>query len=412
MHASTPAPIVIVGAGHCGGRTAQLLRANGWSGPIDLVGDEPGLPYERPPLSKGVLTGSVSSDALNLLPAADFAALDIRCHQSSATALDVQAQRVQLANGTRLHYGSLLLAQGGRVRRLEIPGAHSDSVHYLRTKADAQALLARLQAGRRLLVIGGGFIGLEVAASARSLGCEVHLIEGAKQLMGRAVSPELAARAQALHQERGVDIRLGVQPLRMDPADGGVSIALSDGAVLQVDAVLVGIGIVPATALARDAGLAVRQGIVVNHELRTQVHTILAAGDVAEFPSPVSGTLIRQETWSNAEAQARVAARNLMGASDTFSDASWFWSDQYDHQLQSCGEPGAGTHTVTRALGEGDVLMFYLDDNGRIVGASGWGLSARIAKELKLARALVERAVCANAVALADPQTRLKALLK
>jgi len=407
-----PSSICIIGAGHCGGRTAQVLRELGFSGRIDLVGDEPGLPYERPALSKDVLTAAKPLEQLDLASEVQLQQWGIQRHHARVQAVDPVARSVLLSDGRTLLYGALLFANGGAPRRLSIPGADLPQVFTLRTKADAQRLAPQLAPGRRIVVIGGGFIGLEVAASARTLGCHVHLLEGAPQLMGRAVPRLIADRALALHQAQGVDIRVGVSPVQIAQKGTALEVTLSDGTALQADAVVVGIGIVPGTEVAQAAGVQVARGILVDRCLRTSVDNIYAAGDVAEFPSHLTGTLQRQETWQNAESQARVAAQNLMGGHVEFAQSAWFWSDQFDHQLQVSGEPTAGTHTTVREMGDGDVLLFYTDANQRLVGASGWGLSARIAKDLKLARTLVERGVVASSEALANPDTKLKSLLR
>jgi 3-phenylpropionate/trans-cinnamate dioxygenase ferredoxin reductase subunit len=412
MNTSADPSILILGAGHCGGRTAQLLREYGWTGSIHLVGDEPGLPYERPPLSKQVLTGAKPLEALDLYSEEAMQALNLQRHFARVTTVDAQAQTVQLSNGDVLPYSALLFANGGMPRRLTIPGADLPQVRTLRSKSDALHLAPCLQAGKRIVVIGGGFIGLEVAASARQQACSVSLLEGAPQLMGRAVPALLAARAQALHQARGVNLHIGVSPLHITEHNGVLSVALSNGTTLLADVVVVGIGIVPGIEVAQAAGVAVARGILVDSQLRTNQPNIFAAGDVAEFPSHVTGTLLRQETWQNAEAQAQVVARNLMGGTQEFAATSWFWSDQYDYQLQVSGEPAAGVHTVVREQQDGDLLVFYTDANHKLVGASGWGLTSRIAKDLKIARTLVERGVTATAEVLADPATKLKALLK
>ena len=412
MHSQEAPSILIVGAGHCGGRTAQLLRAYGWTGGIALVGDEPGLPYERPPLSKDVLTGGKTLEALDLYSEEALQALDLQRHHARVIAVDPQAQTAQLSNGSTLHYSALLFANGGSPRRLTIAGADLPQVLTLRNKADALRLAPYLKPGQRIAIIGGGFIGLEVAASARQQGCTVSLVEGAPQLMGRAVPALLAERAMAVHQARGVNLHIGVSPLDITEGETGLAVALSNGVTLQADVVVVGIGIVPGTEVAQAAGVAVARGILVDRQLRTNVPHIFAAGDVAEFPSHVSGALLRQETWQNAESQAQVAARNLMGGHVEFAASSWFWSDQHDYQLQVSGEPSAGVHTVVREQQDGDVLVFYTDDQHKLVGASGWGLTSRIAKDLKIARTLVERGITATAEVLVDPATKLKALLK
>ena len=414
MHSTTSYPILIVGAGHCGGRTAQLLREGGWQGAITLVGMEHALPYERPALSKEVLTGGKGVQALDLYSAQDFAAMDIQHYQAQVTAVDPQRRTASLSTGSVLPYSTLLFANGGLARQLSIPGHDLPQAMTLRTKADAVRLAPLLQAGRSIAIIGGGFIGLEVAASARTLGCAVSLVEGAPRLMGRAVPALLAERARALHQARGVDLHLGVNPLHIAASGDGVQIGLSDGTVLQADIVLVGIGIVAQTAVAQAAGVAIGRanGILVDRQLRTNVPGIFAAGDIAEFPAPRSGLHCRQETWQNAESQARVAAHNLTGGAVEMEASAWFWSDQYDYQLQVCGEPAAAVQTTVREQEDGDVLVFYGDADHRLVGACGWGLATRIAKDLKIARTLVERAVIATPQQLSDPALKLKSLLK
>lgn len=411
MPSSKSSSILIVGAGHCGGRTAQHLRALGFGGAIDLVGDEASAPYERPALSKDVLTGSTPLDALDLLPAQSLDALAITRHHASVLAIDSMRQFAQLSNGQTLGYGALLFANGGQPRRLGILGEDLPGVLSLRTKDDARRLAGRLQAGQHVLVIGGGFIGLEVAASARQLGCAVTLVEAGPQLMGRVVPAALAELARSVHLARGVQLHCNVSPVRIDQAGQRLALTLSNGSTVLADTVLVGIGIVPGVALAEAAGVAVARGILVDAQLRTNIANIYAAGDVAEFPSPASGARMRQETWHNAETQARVAAHNLMGAQVALSAKPWFWSDQYDHQLQLSGEPAAGLAPVLREQEGGDLILFYLDAHSKVVGACGWGLTSRIAKDLKIARTLVEREATASAQALADPATRLKSLL-
>lgn len=407
-----PSSILIVGAGHCGGRTVHVLRELGWSGSIDLVGDEPGLPYERPGLSKDVLTESRPLEQLDLMSETQMQLLAVQRHVAQVVEVDAQSRRAILSNGQVLTYGALLFANGGTPRQLTIPGADLQQVFTLRTKADATRLLPQLAPGKRIVVIGGGFIGLEVAASARKRNCMVHLIEGSSQLMGRAVPSVLAERALAIHRSKGVDIQLGISPHEIVQQGDELVVQLSDGQWLKADAVVVGIGIVPNTAVAQAAGVHVARGILVDSHLRTNVSHIYAAGDVAEFPSPHSGSLIRQETWQNAEYQARVAASNLMGGTVEFVSASWFWSDQFEYQLQVSGEPAAAVHTTTREQEDGDMLLFYSDSECRLVGACGWGLTSRIAKELKLARTLVERRVVVDLAVLANPVTKLKSLLR
>jgi 3-phenylpropionate/trans-cinnamate dioxygenase ferredoxin reductase component len=403
--------IVIVGAGHCGGRAAQALRELGWAGAIDLIGAEPHAPYERPPLSKGLLTAERTPEQCRLRTPEDEAREHVTRHVATVYAIDTAHRTVHLDNGASLAYESLLLATGGELRRLAIPGADLPGVLGLRTLDDAAALAAQLRPGAHLLIIGGGFIGLEVAASAVAMGCAVSVVEGAARLLGRAVPAAMAERVLALHRARGVSVHLGVMPQSISRTAAGLAVQMADGSTLDADAVLVGVGIEPAAALARAAGLAVNRGILVNAELQTNVPGIFAAGDVAEFPSPVSGEMIRQETWHNAETQARVAAHNLLGGHVRYDTLPWFWSDQYDHQLQVCGEPALAAQSVSRLLGADALLEFYLNASGRLVGVSGWGPLSQVAKELKIARTLLERGAAVTTAALADNQIKLKSLL-
>ena len=408
---TTPS-MVIIGAGHCGGRAAQALRDHGWSGAIDLVGLERYPPYERPPLSKELLTGQKAPGACLLRESQAMIDDGIRLHAQRVAAIDTAAHTVTLANRQVLPYRRLLLATGGTARGLGIPGADLPEVLTLRTLDDALLLAPLLGSGRRLLVVGGGFIGLEVAACARRLGTEVTLVEGAQRLLGRAVPADIAARVLALHREQGVDIRLGRLPVAIEPRAGaGVRVRLDDGAAIEVDTVLVGVGMQPATELARAAGLAVDRGILVDAGLRTSAPGVFAAGDVAEFPSALSGLPIRQETWFNAETQARVAARNMLGGDEVCDQLPWFWSDQYEHQLQVCGEPALGLSRASRDLGAGDRIDFHLDARGGLVGMSAWGLAARSAREFKLARLLVEQRPTLDPRVLADPAVKLRSLL-
>jgi 3-phenylpropionate/trans-cinnamate dioxygenase ferredoxin reductase component len=414
---TTSRAMVIVGAGHVGGRAAQALRQFGWTGPIVLIGAEPHLPYERPPLSKGLLTGEQAAASTALRPAADWDADQITHVVAWVESIDTAAREIVLTGGPqraerRIAYEALLLATGGHLRRLAIPGVDLPGVLGLRTLDDAAQIAARLQPGARIAIVGGGFIGLEVAASARQRGCAVTVIEGAPRLLGRAVPEAIGARVLALHQARGVDVRLGAMPTAFErQPDGSTRVALADGTAIYADTVIVGIGITPSVELAAQAGLAAQRGIVVDARLATSAPGVYAAGDVAEFPSPLNGALIRQETWQNAEAQARVAAANMLGQGVTFDALPWFWSDQYDHQLQVCGEPALGVTTVTRPLGEAASIDFHLDADGRLVGASGFGPVSVVAKELKLARMLVERRRQPSPEALADAGVKLKSLL-
>jgi 3-phenylpropionate/trans-cinnamate dioxygenase ferredoxin reductase subunit len=404
--------MAIVGAGHAGGRAAQELRACGWRGRIVLIGAEPHPPYERPPLSKGVLTGERSAAQCRLRDAQAWAADRIERIVATVERIESHAREVRVSGGHVFGYDALLLATGGRARRLAIPGAALDGVFALRTLDDAAALGARLVPDARIVLIGGGFIGLEVAASARQRGCRVTVLDAAPRLLGRAVPEAIATRVHALHDEQGVAIRLNRTPVAIERTAGrALAVVLDDGDTLIADTVVAGIGIEPADELARDAGLAVERGIVVNAQLETSARGIYAAGDVAVFPSALSGQPVRQETWHGAETQAHVAARNMLGAGEPYRDTPWFWSDQYDAQLQVAGEPALGTQSVARVLGDDAEIHFHFDARARLVAASGFGRAAGFVKDMRVARMLVERRADVTPAAVADVDVKLKSLV-
>ncbi|RQR86867.1 pyridine nucleotide-disulfide oxidoreductase [Burkholderia sp. Bp9012] len=404
--------MAIVGASHAGGRAAQVLRESGWHGRIVLIGAESHLPYERPPLSKGVLTGERSAAQCRLRDPDAWAADGIELIVATVERIDPHAREVRVSGDRVFFYDALLLATGARARRLAIPGAALDGVFALRTLDDAAALGTRLVPDARIVLIGGGFIGLEVAASARLRGCRVTVVDAAPRLLGRAVPETIAARVQALHEEQGVAIRVNRKPVAIERTPGGaLAVVLDDGDTLIADTVVAGIGIEPADELARDAGLAVDRGIVVNARLETSARGIYAAGDVAVFPSALSGRSVRQETWHGAETQARAAARNMLGADEPYRAMAWFWSDQYDAQLQVAGEPALGERSVARVLGDDAEIHFHFDAGGLLVAASGFGRASGFVKEMKLARMLVERGAAVVPAVVADANLKLKSLL-
>jgi 3-phenylpropionate/trans-cinnamate dioxygenase ferredoxin reductase subunit len=404
--------MAIVGAGHVGGRAAQTLRESGWQGGIALIGAEPHLPYERPPLSKGLLTGARNAEQCQLRPRDAWLDDNIEHIVCQVQTIDPRERTLRLSDGRTIAYEKLLLATGGHARQLSIPGAELEGVVSLRTLDDAAVIAPRLAPQSRIGIIGGGFIGLEVAASARSRDCRVVLLEGAPRLLGRSVPASIATRVRTLHERNGVELRVDVTPASIDRRpDGALAVTLSTGEVIAADTVIVGIGIEPAVDLARAAGLEVQGGVVVNAELETSLRGIFAAGDVAVFPSRFSGNPIRQETWHNAETQARVAARNMLGAGERYRELPWFWSDQYDHQIQVAGEPALGERSVTRTLADDAEIHFYFEAGGRLVGASGFGPARSFVREMRLARMLVDQGPAVAPELLANSEVKLKGLL-
>lgn len=404
------AGIVIIGAGEAGGRAALALRERQYEGPITLVGEEDHLPYERPPLSKTAMTMAEAPVPAFITNAAELAEKRIR-HVSglSAIAIDRAARQVQLSDGSHLPYEKLLLATGARPRKLTIPGAKR--ALYLRNFSDALALRARLVPGQRLVIIGGGFIGLELAASARAKGCLITVLEMAPRILGRAVPAEVAAIMGARHRAAGIEILEGIGLVAIEAEGSAHSVILADGRRLPADTVIAGIGALPETALAEAAGLATENGIRVDERLMTEDPAIFAAGDCCAFPHPVfDGRRLRLEAWRNAGDQARHVAGSMLGEAASYDTVPWFWSDQHDETLQIAGLPDEGQVTVARDLG-GSALFFHLKA-GRLVGASAFGPIGKVARDIRLAEMMIQARARPSATALADPDVKLKTLLQ
>ena len=377
-------PFVIVGAGQAGRWLALTLREQGYSGRIVWCGDEAHRPYERPPLSKAALKGDLALAQIALLDDARFAALDLDWRPGTPiTAIDRAAQCVHTASGERLPYARLFLALGGRPRTL--PGvAPHPRLCLLRTWDDAQALKARLASARRVLVLGGGWIGLEVAASARRLGLQVTLLEAAPRLCARTMPPVVSSHLQALHLAEGVHLRLGTAVAQVAADDAGVQVTLADGERLDADLLVIGIGLLPNDALASAAGLATGNGVFTDAQGRTADPAVFAVGDVANTLQ-ADGSRLRLESWDNAQRQAVAAARAALGlAPDPAADTPpWFWSDQYDDNLQVLGQPLARHAVVQRDEPARRARMIFFCDGAtvRAVAAVNAGRDLRIVRK-------------------------------
>ncbi len=408
----TAAGMVIVGAGEAGARAASTLREDGYEGPVTLIGDEPHAPYERPPLSKAVMTTNDIGEPSSILDADRLGAARIE-HLAGrrVSRLDLANRLAVLDDGSVQAYEKLLIATGAGPRRLSLPGAGEGGVLYLRTFADALALRGRLRPGSRLAVIGGGFIGLEIAASAVERGCAVTLVEMAPRILMRGVPAEVAQIVRARHEAAGVRVMTGLAIERIERRGEGSAVVLGDGAAVECDLVVAGIGAVPETALAEASGLAVENGVRADGALRTSDPHVFAAGDCCSFPHPLyGGRRLRLEAWRNAQDQGATAARNMLGAGERYEAVPWFWSDQYDQGLQVAGLADAGTRVVRRE-GGGASLFFHLDDAGRLVAVSAIGPGNAVARDVKLAEMMIARRLAPDPAALADPNAKLKALL-
>ncbi|MFS8113075.1 FAD-dependent oxidoreductase [Rhizobium jaguaris] len=399
---SDRAGIIIVGAGECGARAALTLREKGYEEPITLIGEEFHLPYERPPLSKQALLADSVPQPRAVLSEAAMEERAIRhIAGTTASAIDKTTKHVLLADARRLPYDKLLLTTGAVPRRL--PNAPAGPrVRYLRTINDALALRPWIAAGMHVAVLGGGFIGLEVAASARSRGAEVTVVESQERILRRGVPDAVAEVIHSLHRRNGVSVRCGVTVSAINVDDQSVSIDFQDGERVEADVLVVGIGAQPRTELAEQADIAIDNGIAVNEYLETSVKDIYAAGDCCSFPhSLYNGRRLRLEAWRNAQDQGIVAALNMIGLTSSYDSVPYFWSDQFDYTLQIAGLVGEARMTVRRDMGDDAFILFHLDDERRLVAASGIGPGNKIAKDMRLGEMLIAQRIAPPIEALA-----------
>ena len=397
--------IIIVGAGHAAGQAAASLRQEGFAGAITVIGDEPHIPYQRPPLSKQYLAGEQGLDRVYLRPEKFYAGKDITIRAGvRVERIDRAASALTTSSGETLAYERLLLTTGSRPRRLNLPGSDLEGVHYLRTIADVDAIKADMAPGKRAVVVGGGYIGLEVAAVCVEAGLEVDVLEMEPRILARVTTPAMSDFYHRLHEGRGARIRTGTTVTGFS-GDGRIAAVQCGDASFAADFAVVGIGIVPNVELAEEAGLECDDGILVDERCRTSDPNIYAAGDCTNHPNPLLGRRVRLESVPNAMEQARVAAANLCGKDREYAAVPWFWSDQYDLKLQMVGFSGDGDVEVVRGeMAANQFAIFYLND-GVIVAAD----AVNSPKEFMLCRRLVGQA--ADPAVLADPGTDLKSLL-
>jgi len=399
--------MIIIGAGEAGGCAAVAMREAGWDGPITIIGEERHRPYERPPLSKALLTnGEVPRPRLSA-EAERLDALDIRHRPNSRVVqLDRSRHQIRLQSGEVLPYGKLLLATGARARPLAVPGG--EYALTLRSFEDAWALRHLFGGGGHVIIIGGGFIGLELAAGAVELGARVTVIENRERLLARAVPAELAHRLHAEHVARGVTFHLAATVASVERK----AVILSSGERIAGDSVVCGVGAEPETVLAAKAGLAVDNGIVTDAFLRTADPAVYACGDCAASVHPdFSDAPMRFESWQVARDQGALAGRNMVRPGEVQRSVPWFWSDQYDIHLQIAGVPRLGARVVERRLLADTLLQFHLDDQGRLVGAAAVGALSSLSKDMRVARMLIARGATPDPAALSAPDRRLKTLL-
>jgi 3-phenylpropionate/trans-cinnamate dioxygenase ferredoxin reductase subunit len=391
--------LVVVGGGQAAAQSIQSARQLGFDGRISLIAAELHLPYQRPPLSKTYLAGTLASERLRLRPESFYASREVELHLGrSATLLDAGKRRLDLDDGSTLRYDALLLATGSRVRELELPGSRLDGVHYLRTLDDVDRLRVGFKAGRRLVIIGGGYIGLEVAAVASSFDMEVIVIEAAERVLARVASPELAAFFAGYHRARGVQIHCNSNVSAFTGRSRITGVATNTGRHYEADLVLIAVGIVPNIELALDAGLECSIGIHVDQYARTGAPSIFAAGDCTAHRHPQVGRLIRLESVQNAIEQGKAAAGTVAGQPRPFDEVPWFWSDQYDLKLQIAGLALDYDATIVRGnMQENSFCIFYLA-GGRPVAVD----AVNRPRDFMLARKLVAAKLSAKPQELAD----------
>jgi 3-phenylpropionate/trans-cinnamate dioxygenase ferredoxin reductase component len=394
----TPSSVVIVGGGLAGAKTAEALREQGYDGAVTLLTAEQQLPYERPPLSKDYLAGKSAFEDAVVHPASWYRDNDVELRWGvDVVVVDPAASEVELADGSRVGYGALVLATGSEPRRLPIPGA--ESALTLRTRPDSDAIRATFGRGNRLAIVGGGWIGLEVAAAARAQDTEVTVLEAAELPLLGVLGPEMAQVFADLHRANGVDLQTGVSIVEI-----GDGVRLADGTQIAADAVVMGVGARPRTELAQAAGLDVDNGVLVDSTLRSSDPAIFAVGDIASHDHPVLGRRVRVEHWATALNQPATAVATLLGGTDPYTELPYFYSDQFDLGMEYIGSaaPGGYARVVTRGDVPGrEFVAFWLDEQDRILAAMNvnvWDVVDEI-KPLIAAKTAVDPAK------LADPGT-------
>jgi len=400
--------VVIAGAGHGAGQVVATLKQRKFEGRIVLIGDEPYLPYQRPPLSKKFLAGEMPPERLYFKPASFYD--DPQIEQRLCTRVECinrEESTVSCSDGETIRYDKLVLATGSRVRRVQVPGSDLDGIHYLRSIADVERIRADIENARRLVIVGAGYIGLEVAAVARQLGLEVTVVEMADRVMSRVVSPEVSAFYQQQHLHRGVRLLLSTGLESFHGDERVQSVATSDGQTLPTDLVVVGVGILPNTELAEAAGLNVNDGIVVDDCCLTSDENIYAIGDCTTHPSATYRRSLRLESVHNALEQAKTAASNICGVETHYAQVPWFWSDQYDLKLQIAGLSQGYDDIVLRGSSEErSFSCLYLRD-GRLIAID----AVNAPRDFMQSKPLIEKRACIDKVLLADSSVMLKDML-
>tara|TARA_B100001057_G_scaffold117700_1_gene116276 strand:+ start:889 stop:2094 length:1206 start_codon:yes stop_codon:yes gene_type:complete len=399
------AGMVIIGAGHAAGQAAASLRQEKYTGPITIIGDEEHVPYQRPPLSKAYLSGAQEVDRVYLRPEKFYQDKDIELKLATrATAIDADAKTVELEDGTKIEYEKLLISTGSRPRMLSIPGSDLGGIHYLRTIDDVNGIRAEMREGANLVIVGGGYIGLEVAAVGIEQGLNVHVLEMEDRILQRVTTPTMSNYYDELHRGRGVIIHTNTAVTGFG-GDGKVQKVLCGDREFAADMVIVGIGIVPNVELAEAAGLSCDNGILVDDHCQTSNPDIYAAGDCTNHPNTLLDRRLRLESVPNAMDQARTSVSNMLGGDKSYAAIPWFWSDQYELKLQMVGFSADGNREVLRGdMASNQFAVIYLKDN-TVVAAD----AVNSPKDFMLCKQLVGKE--ADAAVLGDSASDLKSLL-
>jgi 3-phenylpropionate/trans-cinnamate dioxygenase ferredoxin reductase component len=400
--------LVIVGGNLTGGAVVSTLRTEGFDGRVVLIGQEPHLPYERPPLSKGYLRGEEPAEHAFLRPQEWYQENEVELHLGvAATRLDPGNHQVELSDGERIGYDEILVATGGRNRRLDVPGAELEGIHHLRTFEDADRIKAEAVPGRRAVVVGAGFIGCEVAASLRQLGVEVDVVEIFEVPLERVVGAEVGRVFEGIHRDAGVRFHFQQWVERFEGHGRVESVVTSAGHRIECDFAVIGVGIQPNVEWLEGSGVELDNGVVVDEFCTTNVESVYAAGDVANHWHPIFQRRMRVEHWDNALKQGAASARNVMGKNAPFDDPHWFWSDQYEHNLQSIGFSPEWDELVVRgSMDERSFVAFYVKDE--LVRAA---VGLNRGKDVRRSAGLVRARRPVAAALLRDEDVDLKKLI-
>ena len=400
---------VIVGASQAGGWVANTLRSEGFGGKIILIGEEPHIPYERPPLSKGALLGDVTVDSTHFWQkqSLEESKIDLKLG-TRVSSINRTAKKVITENGEQISFDKLAITTGARVRKLSIEGSQLPGVFYLRTIDDTLEIKDQITKGTNALIVGGGWIGLECAATLTKLGCKSIVVEAADRLCGRAVTPEISNWMLDFHSKNGVDIHLNTGMESFQGKEKLESAVLSNGEKVDCTIAVIGIGVIPNSELAADAGIDVDNGIVVDEKTRTSDPDIYAAGDVANHPNAILGRRLRLESYENAQNQGIAAGKAMLGGSEPYSEIPWFWSDQFDANIQMIGIPENWDSTATRGKPEDNEFVTFYLKNGVIDGA----ISINNPRDLRFGKRLMQAKKLVSMEDLSNMDIKLQALLR